>query len=139
VPDTYVYRVGGDEFCVVLEGAGADAAVALATAAGATLAQGPAPLALSCGVAELRPGGHATDLFRAADAAQYVAKREGRGRVVVFTGDDSEAVPADGRRARRSRTPAETSELAERLLAAIEDGPAEEREARLASVLDEGA
>jgi diguanylate cyclase (GGDEF)-like protein len=138
-PDTYVYRVGGDEFCVVLEGAGADAAVALATAAGAMLARGTAPLALSCGVAELRPGARATDLFRAADAAQYVAKREGRGRVVVFTDDESSAAPADGRRARRSRTPEETSALAERLLAAIEDGPSEEREARLASALDEAA
>jgi diguanylate cyclase (GGDEF)-like protein len=139
LPDTHVYRVGGDEFCVVLEGSGADAAVALATAAGAALARGNAPLALSCGVAELRPGAQATELFRAADAAQYVAKREGRGRVVVYADDEVTAAPVAGRRARRSRTPAETSALAERLLAAIEDGPAEEREARLASALDEGA
>ena len=58
---------------------------------------------------------------------------------MVFADDGSAAAPVAGRRARRSRTPAETSALAERLLAAIEDGPAEEREARLASVLDEGA
>jgi hypothetical protein len=58
---------------------------------------------------------------------------------VVYAGDESTPAPVDGRRARRSRTAAETSALAERLLAAIENGPAEEREARLACVLDEGA
>jgi diguanylate cyclase (GGDEF)-like protein len=52
----HVYRVGGDEFCVVLVGAGTATAVELATEAGRTLALGDAPLALSCGVAELRPG-----------------------------------------------------------------------------------
>ena len=134
----HVYRVGGDEFCVVLVGAGTATAVELATEAGRTLALGDAPLALSCGVAELRPGASPKDLFRAADAAQYVAKREGRGRVVVFT-DEPAAAPLPGRRARRDRTLAETTTLAERLLAAIEDAPHAERAAHLAQALDDAA
>nr|MBA3820490.1 GGDEF domain-containing protein [Deltaproteobacteria bacterium] len=134
----HVYRVGGDEFCVVLVGAGTATAVALATEAGRTLALGDAPLALSCGVAELRPGASPKDLFRAADAAQYVAKREGRGRVVVFT-DEPVAAPLPGRRARRDRTLAETATLAERLLVTIEDAPHAERAARLAQALDDAA
>jgi diguanylate cyclase (GGDEF)-like protein len=135
----HVYRVGGDEFCVVLEGAGSASAVELATAAGRSLAQGDAPLALSCGVAELRTGESPKDLLRAADAAQYVAKREGRGRVVVATGEPPAVVPPGGRRARRDRTLAETNALAERLLAAIEDAPPAERGARLAHALDSTA
>ena len=58
------------------------------------LAERQPPVGVSCGVAVL-PGGHgrAPDLLRAADAAQYAAKRAGRGRVFVsgLTGDDSVA------------------------------------------------
>ena len=52
------------------------------------------PLGVSCGVAVLRGGrGRPADLLRAADAAQYAAKRAGRGRVFVsgLSGDDSVA------------------------------------------------
>ena len=104
-----VYRVGGDEFCVVLEGGDAEAAARLAAAAGTALGAATAPLSLSCGAAALRPGDRPADLFRAADAAQYAAKRGGRGRVVVAgTADAAGCRRRPDRRARRDRTSAET-------------------------------
>ena len=132
----HVYRVGGDEFCVVIEGAGAATAAAIAADAGDSLAQGDEPLALSSGVAELRPGAGAADLFRAADAAQYTAKREGRGRVVIAERDEPVPSPVPARRGHRDRTSIETRELADRLLAAIDGAPAHERVERLTRALD---
>jgi diguanylate cyclase (GGDEF)-like protein len=124
---TSVYRVGGDEFCVVLEGGDATAVAALATAACRALAAGDEPLSISCGAAELRPGDRPADLFRAADTAQYAAKRERPGVVAV--------APVTGRRAHRDRTGDETRALAERLLAAIDAGPEHERAERLIAAL----
>jgi hypothetical protein len=48
-------------------------------------------LSFSCGVASLAPGQRPADDFRAADAAQYAAKRAGRGLVAL------ERAPADVR------------------------------------------
>ena len=131
----YVCRVGGDEFCVVLEGHGIEAATALAADAGRVLAADDEPLALSCGVAGMRPGARPADLFRAADAAQYEAKREGRGRVVVAQGDAPGLPPAAGRRSSRERTASETRELAERLLDDIAAAPEGKQVERLAQAL----
>jgi diguanylate cyclase (GGDEF)-like protein len=76
----FISRIGGDEFCVLLDGHPAAAARELALDAERRLA----PLTMSCGAAELtHQGERPADLFRAADAAQYVAKRAGRGRVYV--------------------------------------------------------
>ena len=106
----------------------------------AALARGDAPLALSCGVAELRPGARPTDLFRAADAAQYIAKREGRGRVVVFADEDAgrrsaarpprAARPHAGRDDARSPSSSSPRSRTRRPT---------ERGARLASALDDAA
>ena len=93
------------------------------------------PLALSCGVAGMRPGARPADLFRAADAAQYAAKREGRGRVVVARGDAADRPPAAGRRSARERTAGETRALAERLLDEIAAAPEGERVERLTQAL----
>lgn len=123
-PGAFISRIGGDEFCVLLEGEGADAARALALDAERLLAEGPKPLSISSGAAELqhtgqRPG----DLFRAADAAQYVAKRSGRGRVVVA---EAGAVAVAATRAqaggsrRRLRDAARTPSLAARVLALLD-------------------
>ena len=84
-PGSFTSRLGGDEFCVLMEGYGADAARALARDAAHRLAAvAGGPLTLSSGVACLdeehrRPA----DLFRAADAAQYAAKRVGGGKLFV--------------------------------------------------------
>ncbi len=134
-PGASVCRVGGDEFCIVLEGHGTDVAAALATAAGSALAAADEPLALSCGVAALRPGSRPADLFRAADAAQYAAKREGRGRVVIAQGDLPDSSPAADRRSARDSTAAETRALAERLLDAIAGAPEGERVDRITRAL----
>ncbi|MET0817749.1 MAG: HD domain-containing phosphohydrolase, partial [Solirubrobacteraceae bacterium] len=56
---SFVSRIGGDEFCVVLEGAGAAALGAIAEAACGALA--PHRLTFSCGVAALRPGDRPAD------------------------------------------------------------------------------
>jgi diguanylate cyclase (GGDEF)-like protein len=126
-PGASVYRVGGDEFCVVLEHGDAEAVAALATAACAALAEGEEPISLSCGAAALRAGDKPADLFRAADAAQYAAKHDRPGLVAV--------APAAGRRAHRVRTGDETRVLAGRLLAAIDGAPEHERAERLAAAL----
>jgi diguanylate cyclase (GGDEF)-like protein len=84
-----VFRIGGDEFCLVLEGASAEAARAAGERVQARLALEPGPrTSISCGVTEVRSGvRRPADLLRAADAAQYVAKRSGRGRVCLADDD----------------------------------------------------
>ncbi|QJE02752.1 EAL domain-containing protein [Massilia forsythiae] len=96
VSDT-VARIGGDEFVVLLEGLGTDAAaaagaaMAMADLVRSTLAapldlEGQAyQIASSIGVAlSLTPGASAHDLLREADTAMYHAKAAGRNGVVLF-------------------------------------------------------
>jgi len=84
-PGSFTSRLGGDEFCVLMEGYGADAARALARDAAHRLAAAPdGPLTFSCGVACLDDEHRrSADLFRAADAAQYAAKRVGGDKLFV--------------------------------------------------------
>jgi diguanylate cyclase (GGDEF)-like protein/putative nucleotidyltransferase with HDIG domain len=84
-PGSFTSRLGGDEFCVLMEGYGADAARALARDASHRLAAAPGgPYTFSCGVACLDDEHRrSADLFRAADAAQYAAKRVGGGKLFV--------------------------------------------------------
>ena len=75
-------RLGGDEFCVLIPGAPLAAAEALALRAAARLREAALGVTFSWGVA-LSPGAgwKPADLLRAADVAQYQAKRSGGDRV----------------------------------------------------------
>ena len=99
-PGCLVGRLAGDEFCVVIENAGIEAARALASAALDALATGDAGggggerILISCGAAVLGAGVRSpTQLLRAADAALYRAKRRGGGQVVSAGGGLARAAP----------------------------------------------
>ena len=84
VEGALVCRVGGDEFAIVLHHCDSQRGREVAESILRRLRSAHPPAGVSCGVAMLRAGeGRPADLLRAADAAQYAAKRGGRGRVYV--------------------------------------------------------
>jgi diguanylate cyclase (GGDEF)-like protein/PAS domain S-box-containing protein len=90
-PSDTVARFGGDEFAVLLEGAGEPQAVGVAERLMERLTQALAvsgrelALGASIGIV-LHPGGPGAsdDLIREADVAMYAAKESGRGRYEIF-------------------------------------------------------
>jgi GGDEF domain-containing protein len=71
-----VARVGGDEFCIVLDGEGLPAAEFVARTAAAAIAADPdARITLAWGAAATAVPMAPSELYRRADAAQYTAKR----------------------------------------------------------------
>jgi len=85
-----VGRLGGEEFAILLEGAGIDAATAHAETLRVGLARlsfetGRGGLSVTCslGVAEAQPGESIDQLLKRADAALYEAKESGRNRVLA--------------------------------------------------------
>ena len=107
-----VYRLGGEEFLIVLPGIGRQGGRATAERLRAGIEEARPtgiPVTVSFGVSAA--GGEEVDydeLFRAADAALYAAKRSGRNRVLA-AGDPLLESGADGR---RRDTEAETLPLA---------------------------
>lgn len=119
-------RIGGDEFCIVLDGYGLADAEAVAREALNLLAQGPHPRALAVGVAstESAPVGDREAmsprrLMRWADEAQYAAKRQGLATPVVAGRDVALAEPVERRRRRRASSAA-TPRAAERAAASLD-------------------
>ncbi len=87
-PLSTVGRLSGDEFCVLLEGGDLRAAEEVAGAALTALgAERDSRLSISCGAAQAGPGLRTPDqLLRAADGAQYAAKRRGGGQFCTAAG-----------------------------------------------------
>jgi diguanylate cyclase (GGDEF)-like protein len=84
-----VFRLGGEEFCILLPSADAPRALALAEtlrgAARGELRAGQDVVTLSVGAATSSPElPSSSELVRAADRALYAAKRRGRDRVVAY-------------------------------------------------------
>jgi diguanylate cyclase (GGDEF)-like protein/PAS domain S-box-containing protein len=90
-PGDTVARLGGDEFVVVCESVSSDAHARVLAERLAALVAGGYPVAgtevftsASIGVALGRSGASTEDLLSDADAAMYLAKEKGRGRVELF-------------------------------------------------------
>src|SRR5215216_1144860 len=132
--DAVVGRFGGDEFCVLLPSGSAEDARALALDAVNRLdAEGGERI--SCGVAaRTDQANRPAELLRAADEAQYRAKRAGQGVEVVVAGEVSEeSRPMPGQdRAYRAGDP--EAKLARELLELLDNMNGSSAEERLARV-----
>ncbi len=128
VPGAFVARMSGDEFAVVLAGTSLDVAGRVAASALRILREErDTTVSLSCGVAAAGPGtDRAQLLMRAADAAQYAAKRRGGAQVCSAGVDDFHELLAAGdgtpprRRARRRSQAERTAETAGRVLGLLD-------------------
>jgi diguanylate cyclase (GGDEF)-like protein len=111
VPGGLAGRIGGDEFCIVLDGYGLARAESFAAEILRLIAQGPRPRSLAVGVASTESPGASTAepvtsrrLMRWADEAQYAAKRQGSATAMVAGRDVPLAEPVERRRRRRDST-----------------------------------
>jgi len=139
--DAVVGRFGGDEFCVLLPSATVEDARALATEAVQSL-RAAGGERISCGVAGRTDGESPVDLLRAADKAQYRAKRAGDYVDVVAAGDPTTQPPEPHGRDRAYRASDSDATLAHELLDML-DGmngtSADERLARLRARLEQAS
>lgn len=82
------YRIGGDEFAVVMEAAGTDEVVVALERVRRVITERLSNVTISVGVAATdRPGIEANDLIERADVALYGAKHAGRNRIECFHDD----------------------------------------------------
>jgi diguanylate cyclase (GGDEF)-like protein len=140
--DAVVGRFGGDEFCVLLPSGSAEDARALALEAVRRLdAEGGERI--SCGVAaRTDQASRPAELLRAADEAQYRAKRAGPGVDVVVAGEASEESEPTPGQDRAYRTSDPDAALARELLDLLDNmngTSAEERLARVRARLERDA
>jgi GGDEF domain-containing protein len=138
-PDAVVGRFGGDEFCVLLPSATVEEARSLATDAVQSLRTAGGER-ISCGVAGRTNGESPADLLRAADEAQYRAKRAGDYVDVVAAGDPTTEPPEPQGRDRAYRVSDSDPALARELLDMLDGmngASAEERLARLRARLEQ--
>jgi diguanylate cyclase (GGDEF)-like protein len=140
--DAVVGRFGGDEFCVLLPSGSAEDARALALEAVRRLdAEGGERI--SCGVAaRTDQASRPAELLRAADEAQYRAKRAGPGVDVVVAGEaseESEPTPGQDRAYRASDPDAALARELLDLLDNMNGSSAEERLARVRARLERDA
>lgn len=88
-----IYRIGGEEFLMLLPGASLDDTAAHAEALRSALGEAPigdVAMTVSCGVSASRPGAFDFQrVFDRADAALYEAKQAGRDQVRVRALDDA--------------------------------------------------
>lgn len=101
-PGDLVGRIGGDEFVVLLEGAGPEEAVAVAerirdraSTVGLPPEYDGPPVGASVGIALVAGHRHASEVLETADAALYDAKSGGKGRVELR---DKPVPPRSGNR-----------------------------------------
>jgi diguanylate cyclase (GGDEF)-like protein len=140
-PDAVVGRFGGDEFCVLLPSATVEDARKLATDAVQSL-RAAGGERISCGVAARTDGESPADLLRAADEAQYRAKRAGDYVDVVAAGDPTTVPPEPQGRDRAFRASDPDAALARDLLEMLDGmngASAEERLARLRARLEQAS
>ena len=137
--DAVVGRFGGDEFCVLLPSGSAEDARSLALDAVRRLgAEGGERI--SCGVAaRTDQANRPAELLRAADEAQYRAKRAGHGVDVVVAGEATEESPPTPGQDRAYRASDPDAQLARELLDLLDNmnrASAEEQLARLRARLE---
>ncbi|MET0615477.1 MAG: sensor domain-containing diguanylate cyclase [Thermoleophilaceae bacterium] len=140
-PDAVVGRFGGDEFCVLLPSGTVEDARAVATDAVQSL-RAAGGERISCGVAARADGEGPADLLRAADKAQYRAKRAGDYVDVVAAGDPTTEPPEPHGRDRAYRASDSEAAFARDLLDMLDGmngASAEERLARLRARLEQAS
>ena len=80
MPNSTACRIGGDEFCIILDGGGMLSAEPVMKLATRTFAESGIGRSLSSGIAFATPDlALPGDLLRVADEAQYEAKRRRKG------------------------------------------------------------
>jgi diguanylate cyclase (GGDEF)-like protein len=91
-----IARIGGDEFAALVPGQSVERVMAACLRACRAADLLPHGAGLSCGVASTSdlPGASASDLFRAADQAQYLAKSTGRSTARLASGAAPDRWPA---------------------------------------------